>query len=124
MKLLRTLALGAALVAAASTSALAQGGGGGGRGGTSMLLRDITLTTEQQAKVDSITQAFRAQMPAFTPGQAPDSASMAKRREIMTKRNEAIRALLTDDQKKVFDKNVEEQRNRMQQGGGRPPATL
>ena len=127
MKLLRSLALGAALVAAASTTALAQGGGGGGGGGrgTQMLLRDITLSAEQQTKVDSVTAFFRTQMPARVQGQMPDSATMAKMREVNTKRNDAIRALLTDEQKKTFDKNVEEQRQRMQQGGGgRPPASL
>ena len=104
-------ALLAALIAFAAPSAFAQGGGGqgGGRGRQmEMLMKDITLTDAQKASVDSITQSFRAQMPAFTPGQPPDSAARAKRMEVMQKQTAAVRAVLTPDQQKVFDKNVAE----------------
>lgn len=118
MKLVRIVAVLAALVAFAAPAAHAQGGGQG-RGGPGrqmeMLMQGITLSDAQKAKVDSIQQSFRAQMPAFTPGQPPDSAARAKRMEIMGKQNAAIRDVLTADQQKVFDKNVEEMRNR-----GRP----
>ena len=104
-----------AVVAFAAPAAHAQGGGQG-RGGPGrqmeMLMQGITLSDAQKAKVDSISQSFRAQMPAFTPGQPPDSAARAKRMEVMGKQNAAIRDVLTDDQKKVFDKNLEEMRNR------------
>ena len=73
------------------------------------------LTAEQQAKVDSITAKYRAQMPAFTPGTPPDSATRAKMRELYGNQDEEIRALLTPDQQKVWDQNVTEMRNRMQQ---------
>ena len=75
-------------------------------------MQGITLSDAQKAKVDSISQSFRAQMPAFTPGQPPDSAARAKRMEVMGKQNAAIRDVLTPDQQKVFDKNIEEMRNR------------
>ena len=117
MKQLRVAALVAALVAFGAPAAFAQGGGGGqGRGGArmmEMMMKDITLTDVQKASVDSIVTSFRAQMPAFTPGQPPDSAARAKRMEVMGKQNAAIRAVLTPDQAKVFDKNVAE----MPQGG-------
>ena len=100
-----------ALIALTAPAAFAQGGGGGGQGRgrqMEMLMKDITLTDVQKASVDSIVQSFRAQMPAFTPGQPPDSAARAKRMEVMGKQNAAIRAVLTADQQKVFDKNLAE----------------
>lgn len=117
MKRIRVYALLAALVAFAAPAAYAQGGGGGGQGRGArqmeMLMQGITLTDAQKAQVDSIAQSFRAQMPAFTPGQPPDSAAQAKRMEIAEKRNTAIRAVLTADQQKVFDKNVADMRANM-----------
>ena len=107
MKQIRAFALLAVLVAFVAPAALAQGGGppgGQGRGRQmEMLMKDITLTDVQKASVDSIVQSYRAQMPAFTPGQPPDSAARAKRGEVMTKQNAAIRAILTPDLQKVFD---------------------
>ena len=114
MKLVRIVAVAAALVAFAAPAAQAQGGGQGRGPGRQMemLMQGITLSDAQKTKVDSITQSFRAQMPAFTPGERPDSAARAKRMEVMSKQNAAIRDVLTADQQKVFDKNVEEMRNR------------
>jgi Spy/CpxP family protein refolding chaperone len=100
-----------ALLALAAPAAFAQGGAGGGQGRgrqMEMLMKDITLTDVQKASADSIVQSFRTQMPAFTPGQPPDSAARAKRMEVMGKQNAAIRAVLTADQQKVFDKNLAE----------------
>ena len=110
MKQIRSLALVIALVAFAAPAAFAQGGPGGqGRGRQmELLMKDITLTDAQKTSVDSVVQSYRAQLPTFTPGQPPDSAARAKRSEIMTKQNAAIRALLTADQQKVFDKNLAE----------------
>ena len=119
MKRIRIYALLAALIAFAAPAAYAQGGGGGqGRGGRMMerLMTGITLTDAQKATIDSIAQAYRAQMPPFTPGQPPDSAAQAKRMEVMTKQNADIRKVLTADQQKIFDKNVEDMRANM----GRP----
>jgi Spy/CpxP family protein refolding chaperone len=120
MKRIRIYALLAALVAFAAPAAYAQGGGGGGQGrGARMmerLMTGITLTDAQKATVDSIAQAYRAQMPPFTPGQPPDSAAQAKRMEVMTKQNADIRKVLTADQQKIFDKNLEDMRANM----GRP----
>jgi Spy/CpxP family protein refolding chaperone len=84
-----------------------------------MLLNGITLTTEQQAKVDSIQAAFRAQMPAFTPGVPPDSATRAQRMELMRKQDVEIRAVLTPDQQVIWDKNVADAQSMMR----RPPGS-
>ena len=93
-----------------------------GRGGRmmEMLLHGITLNATQQKQVDSIAAAYRAQMPAFTPGTPPSPEDRAKRRELMQKEQADIRALLTTDQQKTFDANIEEMRSRMQQRGGPP----
>ena len=117
---LRLAVLTSALVLLGSSVALAQGAPGpGGFAARRMqrLLTGITLTPEQQTKVDSITARYAAQMPAFTPGQMPDSATRAKMRDVNQKQDGEIRALLTADQQKVWDANVEAMRSRMQ----RPP---
>ena len=113
MKLTRIVAL-AGMVALAP-AAYAQGGGGqGGQGrGMQMVMQGITLTDKQKTSVDSIQQAYRAQMPAMTPGTPPDSATRAKRMDVMQKQYAAIRSVLTADQQKVFDKNLEDMRANM-----------
>jgi Spy/CpxP family protein refolding chaperone len=98
----------------------AQGGGGGqGRGGPGrlmeMMMRGITLTDAQKAQVDSIQAAYAKEMPAFTPGTPPSEEDRTKRMQLMQKQQAAIRGVLNDEQKAVFDKNMEEMRNR------RPP---
>ena len=120
MKLPLTL-MTAALVGLAASSAAAQGAPGGREGFAErrmqMLFKDITLSPEQQTKVDSIRARYRAQMPAFTPGAPPDDATRQKMRDLMGKQNDEIRAVLTPDQQKVFDKNLAEMRAR--RPGGR-----
>ena len=115
MKYIRVFALLAALVAFAAP-AHAQGGGGQGRGAGMMeaLMKDITLTATQKTSVDSIVQVSRQQMPPRQQGTPPDSATRAKRAEVTAKQNDAIRAVLTADQQKVFDKNVADWQAAMQ----------
>jgi len=113
----------AALAALATVPAMAQQGppGGGGRMGPGgfaqrrmqMLLNGITLTAVQQAKVDSIQKEYQAKMPAFTPGQMPDSATRAQRFELMRQQDMDIRNVLTTDQQAVWDKNVADMQARM-----------
>ncbi len=117
MRMLRISALGAALILAVAPMANAQAGGGmgGGRGGARMmetLFKGIELTDVQKTQIDSIQAAYRAKMPARTPGQAPDPSARAAMRETMQKETADLRQVLTPDQQKVFDKNVEEMRNR------------
>lgn len=111
-----------ALVLLGSSAALAQNPSGppAGPGGFAArrmqrLMQGITLTPEQQAKVDSITTRYSAQMPAFTPGVYPDSATRAKMRDLNEHQDAEIRMVLTPDQQKVFDDNVAQMRARMQQ---------
>lgn len=95
-----------------------QGMGPGGRGARMQaLLQGITLTAQQQAKFDSIQSAYQGQMPAFTPGTPPDSAAMARRREIGQKRDADLRAVLTAEQQTLWDTNMA---NMPQRGGRRP----
>ena len=108
MKLSRIAVL-AGMLALAAPAAYAQGGGGQGRG-MQRLMEGVTLTDAQKASVDSIGQAFRAQMPPMQQGTPPDSATRAKRMEVMQKQWAAVRAVLTPDQQKVFDKNIETMR--------------
>lgn len=94
---------------------------GGGRQ-MAMLLQGITLSADQQAKVDSISAKYGQQRRALMQDESLDQDTRrSKGRELMGKQREEIKTVLTDDQKKVFDKNVEEMQARMQQGGGRPP---
>ena len=72
-----------------------------------MLLQGITLTAAQQASVDSINTVFMGKMPPFVQGQQPDSASMAQRRTLTTERDAAIRGLLTAEQQRLWDTNMQ-----------------
>ena len=95
---------------------------GGGRNMGAMLMQGITLSAEQQAKVDSINAATGRQRQELMRDQSVDQETRrTQSRDLMTKQRDAIRALLTEEQKKTFDKNVEEMRSRAPQGGGRPP---
>jgi Spy/CpxP family protein refolding chaperone len=88
-----------------------------------MLMNGITLTADQQTKIDEIAKKYQEQMQALrTEAQngGDRQAMMGKRRELMTKQSDEIKAVLTDEQKKVFDKNYEEMRSRMQNRGGAP----
>ena len=110
------LSIGLMLVATSLAGAQSPGGGGGfAERRMQRLLQGITLTADQKTKVDSITTKYRSQMPPFTPGTPPDSATRAKMRALFGNQDEEIRALLTPDQQKVWDQNVTEMRNRMQQ---------
>jgi hypothetical protein len=87
----------------------------GGRGNmAAMLLKDITLTPAQQAKSDSIQTKYRGQMQTLRAGGGDQQEMRSKGRELQEKQREEIKAILTDDQKKVFDKNVEDMRAQMQ----------
>jgi hypothetical protein len=88
-----------------------------------MLLAGITLTAEQQPKVDSIAKKYDGERAALRdPNSTMDRETrMAKSREIMTKQIDELKAILTDDQKKCLEKNQADMQAQ-RQGGGRPPA--
>jgi len=141
--------LAAAFAAIAGATALqAQNGpppGGRGRGGRGgmmmdeMLLRGITLTDAQKAKLEEWRQAERTRMESER-GQGRgnfealrearekgDSATvrrlMEEQRHAMDERRDrqitAIRGLLSSDQYAQFDANVAEMKKREAEGGGR-----
>ena len=134
MKAIRFLA--AAVIALTATTAMAQGGppGGAPQGGgqamaqrtMEMLFQGITLTDEQKGKVDEVMKGSQAESrklmeDAQASGGDPRSPEMrAKRTEISNKRNEAIKAILTAEQKPVFEKNLADMQAMMQQRQ-RPP---
>ena len=124
MKVIRFLA--AAAIVLTATTATAQGGPpGGGQGRPNQMARlmeGITLTADQQAKVDSISAASRAETMKLreemqASGGQPGPEMMDKMRAISAKRNEAIKGVLTDEQKAIFDKNLAN----MPAPGQRPP---
>ena len=122
MRMVRTAMMVAALfvgVASVASSQEQQQAGRPGRGGLSAAaMANITLTPAQQAKKDSIDAKYREQMAALRNSSDDQETRRTKQREMSTKQLDELKAILTDDQKKVFDKNVEEARARMQQ---RPP---
>ena len=135
MSWIRLALTGAALVSVASVASAqypqgappqggppGQGGPQGGRGGgmSRMLFNGIDLTDAQKDQVQKIMEKYRAERQALMPagGQQagpPDDATRAKMMELSTKSQAEYRAILTADQQKVFDKNVAEMKERMQQ---------
>lgn len=126
------LTLGGLLVASAAAAQTPPPSSSGQRGPgrmQAMLMQGITLTSAQQAKVDSIAAAYRALRPQMTPGTPPSEADRQKTRGLMMASIKDIRGVLTPEQQAVYDKNVTEMQKmmqQMQQGGGAPstaPAT-
>ncbi len=124
MKVIRFLA--AAAIVLTATTAMAQGAPqGGGQGGAQRameaMMQGITLTDAQKAKVDSIVAASREEgmkmrQEAQAAGGPPGPEMMEKMRAVTTKRNDAIKAVLNDEQKAQFEKNLANMPQR-----GRPP---
>ncbi len=134
MKVIRFLA--AAAIALTATTAMAQGGmggapgGQGGQGGQAggaarqmeAMMKDITLTDAQKTKIDAIVVASREESMKMreemqASGAQPGPEMMEKARAITTKRNEAIKAVLTVEQQAVFATNLAN----MPQRAPRPP---
>lgn len=91
--------------------------------GMQMLFNGITLDSAQKVTVDSIQAAYREKNQGLM--EAVRGGDQDARQKLMANRqqqNADIRATLTDEQKAIFDKNVEAMRAR--RGGGRPPATI
>src|SRR6266550_1276006 len=126
MKAIRTATLAIALcvgmtsVAAAQgqTEPQQQGQGEMRRGGRSeWLLKDITLTDAQKTQIKTIREKYLPQqMELRKAAQATgsmDDASRTKMTDLQPKQANEIRAILTADQQKVFDKNLGEMKERM-----------
>jgi len=131
MKKLRIAMMAAAMALCVTSVAKAQDAGaqqqggrrGGGRG-MQALLNGITLTDAQKAQFDSISKAYSDKnadlMTAARGGDADARSKMMANREQQQK---DIEAILTADQKTVFEKNVADMAA-ARQGGGRPPVSL
>jgi protein CpxP len=85
------------------------------------MMAGITLSATQKTSMDSVMKSFADQRTAMMQDQSMDQdARRAKGREMRGKQNDAVKAILTDDQKKVFEKNVADMQAQMG-GGQRPP---
>jgi len=120
-KMIQMAMMAAAMFMVVTTVAKAQGGGG--RGGSRVLavLKDsLKVSDAIVAKADSIQKAGQAEMaPLMEAARGGDADARAKMTAARQKQTEAIKALLTDDQKAAFDKIMAA----MPQGrrGGPPP---
>src|SRR6478609_3299467 len=108
-KMIKMAMVAAAMFAVVTTTAQAQGGGGGGgRGGRSplVILKDSMHVSDAiLAKADSIVKAAAAESaPLMEAARGGDADARTKMAAVNTKRNEAIKALLTDEQKAQYDK--------------------
>lgn len=129
-KALRMAALGVALLVGGATLAQAQAGGaqqqGERRGGRNMELNGIELTDAQKVQLEAIQKKYQPEMMSIRNDMmnGGDRAELMKKAaDLREKSAKDIRAILTPDQQVVFDKNLAEQREKMQhreQGG--PPS--
>jgi hypothetical protein len=121
-KMIRTLAMAAAMFTAVTTVAKAQGGGGG-RGGrgpnlTTILKDSLKVSDAILAKADSIQKVYAEKnAPLMEAMRGGDADARAKMTENRAKQTADIKALLTADQVAQFDKIMAA----MPQGRGRPP---
>ena len=122
-KMIRTVAMAAAMFVAVTTVAKAQGGGGGrGRGpNLSVILKDsLKVSDAILAKADSIQKVYQGlNAPLMEAARGGDADARAKMTENRNKQTADIKALLTADQVAAYDKIMAA----MQQGrrGGPPP---
>lgn len=87
------------------------------------LAKKLTLSKEQKEKVGKIYfAAFEESKKAFEKNQGDWQMMREARMKINEKRDNEVKALLTDEQKKIHDKFLQEQREQMQRrmGGRRP----
>ena len=117
------LMMGSASVAMAQDAQPQPQGQGGGNRGMNMMMQGITLSAEQQVKMDSIAAKYSRERQAIVADQTIEGpAKRGKVMELMGKQREEIKAILTPEQVTVYEKNIADMQSRMQQGGGqRPP---
>jgi len=121
-KMIRMAMMAAAFFAVATTTAKAQGGGGGGgRGGrgaspVAILKDSLKVSDAIVAKADSIYKAYQTEVqPLMEAARGGDADAQAKSQAARTKMTDAIKALLTDEQKAQYDKLMPQRGRR---GGG------
>jgi len=93
-----------------------------GRGPMRGLLRGIELSDAQKTQVRQISEKYRSEFQALRGDRAqgqerqrPDSAKMQQMRSLMDRQQADIRAVLTADQRKTFDQNLAQMKQRMQE---------
>ena len=130
-KALRMAALGAALLVGSATLVQAQAGGaqqqGERRGGRNMELNGIELTDAQKVQLETIQKKYQPEMMSIRNDMmnGGDRATLMKKAaELREKSAKDIRAILTPDQQVVFDKNLAEQKARMEQRQQQAPPSL
>ena len=120
-KMIKTVAMVAAMFVAVSTVAKAQdaqqqGRRGGGRGPNivSLLKDSLHVSDAVAAKADSIAKVYQAKNQELMQSANGDMQSVRpKMMELRTEQANAIKALLTDEQKAAYDKLM------ASMGGGR-----
>jgi periplasmic protein CpxP/Spy len=105
-KLLRMALMASAMFMVVTTVAKAQGGGGRGMGRNPVTIVKDSLKASDAvvAKVDTIYKAYQAETaPLMEAMRGGDADARTKMQAARTKMNDAIKALLTDEQKTKFD---------------------
>jgi Spy/CpxP family protein refolding chaperone len=119
-RILRMTLMAGSVALAVTTPAGAQDAGPQGRparGQMAAMMKGITLTDTQKAKLDSIAKVFADRnAPLMARARAGDADARTRMQEINKARSDAMKSVLTDEQKKQFDANAA-----MLQGRGRPP---
>jgi hypothetical protein len=127
MRKLAMVALAVLCMGGTASVAAAQGGMGGGGRGPRMSQIDrvlqnptaITLTADQQTKVDSLKAAMTEEQGKAREAAGEDRQAMMQAMAPITKKYmDAVRALLTPDQQKTWDENLAAQPQRGRRGGG------
>ena len=127
MKVFRIAALGVALLAGSTAIAGAQnaapapsqqGGPGGGRGGFNRTLNGIELTDAQKTKVEAIQAKYQPEMQSIRESMqngGDRAEAFQKMSALRDKMTPEIRAVLTPAQQAIYDKNLADQKARMEQ---------
>jgi Spy/CpxP family protein refolding chaperone len=120
MKAFRIAALGFALVAGTAVVASAQAAPqqqGGNRGARpDQRLKDISLTPEQQAKIEEINKKYAPEMQVIRESMqngGDRAEGMKKMNDFRAKISPEIRAVLTPEQQAIYDKNTADMKARM-----------
>jgi Spy/CpxP family protein refolding chaperone len=131
MKVFRIAALGLALVAGTAVVASAQAAPqqqGGNRGARpNQQLKDITLTAEQQTKIDVINAKYAPELKVVRDamqGGGDRAEGMKKMNDLRAKISPEIRAVLTAEQQAIYDKNTVEMKARMDAMAKQAPPAL
>jgi Spy/CpxP family protein refolding chaperone len=130
MKVFRIAALGLALVAGTAVVASAQAapqqqGRNGAR--PNQQLKDITLTAEQQTKIDEINKKYAPEMQVIRDamqGGGDRAEGMKKMSDLRTKISPEIRAVLTAEQQAIYDKNTADMKARMEAMSKQAPPAI